>query len=328
VRRPARRLHVVLVNDGSSDGTLAIIERWCQTRASWTFVSLGRSGGKGSALNAGIEASPGSELVVTCDADVELARDCLVELVRPFADRRVGAASALLWPANAEASTVARYCALEMWQHQLVTSAGKDRLGLNPPALGGLACYRRQALEAVGGFPADSLGEDVEVTNALTGAGWETRFVPTAKVASRIPERVGEYWHQHIRWSRGLFDALPHGAHQPTVPARRRVEAWLLATGYLDRIALGGAAFMAGMGLLPTGVPAGYLALTAVEAVIALGRAPHVTNRAKFIAAAAGMFPVDLAASLAGSVLQMSGRSRAWHGRSPAVRRGGPRDGS
>ena len=315
LRPAARRLDVVLVNDGSSDGTVSVMEHWCRTQENWKLVRLGSNGGKGRALNAGIAASPGSELVVTCDADVEPDPDSLVELVRPFADGRVGAAGALLWPRNADASLVARYCALELWQHQLVTSAGKARLGLNPPALGWLACYRRVALEAIGGFPTESLGEDVEVTNALTRTGWETRFVPAARVVSRVPERLSEYWRQHIRWSRGLFDAVPRGGHDAAVPRHRRIEAWLLATGYSDRILLAGGTIMAARGALGKWVPAGYVALTAGEALAALARAGRTRDSAKFLASAAGMFPVDVAASAVGAMSQLTRRGRRWQGR-------------
>jgi cellulose synthase/poly-beta-1,6-N-acetylglucosamine synthase-like glycosyltransferase len=315
LRPAARRLHVVLVDDGSSDRTAAVMEGWCRTREHWTLVRLDSMGGKGRALNAGIAASPDSELIVTCDADVEPDRDCLVELVQPFAERRVGAAGALLWPQNPDASTVSRYCALELWQHQLITSAGKDRLGLNPPALGWLACYRRYALEAVGGFPTESLGEDVEVTNALTRAGWETRFVSSARVASRVPERLPDYWRQHIRWSRGLFDALPRGGHEAAVPIHRRIEAWLLATGYLDRIVLGGATIMVVRGVLSAWIPSGYIALTASEALVALAKAGLTRKCGAYLASAASMFPVDLAASVVGAAAQLSRRGRTWHGR-------------
>ena len=315
LRPAAPSVDVVLVNDGSSDETVSVMEHWCRTHQNWKLVRLGSNGGKGRALNAGIAASPGSELIVTCDADVEPDPDSLVELVRPFAEPRVGAAGALLWPRNADASLVARYCALELWQHQLVTSAGKARLGLNPPALGWLACYRRVALEAIGGFPTESLGEDVEVTNALTHAGWETRFVPAARVVSRVPERLPEYWRQHIRWSRGLFDAVPRGGHDPAVPRRRRLEAWLLATGYSDRILLASGTIMAARGAIGKWVPAGYVALTAVEALAALALAGHARDSPKFLASAAAMFPVDVAASAVGTMSQLTRRARSWQNR-------------
>jgi hypothetical protein len=312
LRPGARRVHVVLVDDGSRDGTSAVMERWTRTRTDWVLVRLASRGGKGQALNAGIAAVSDTELVVVCDADVEPDPDCLVEIVRPFADPEVGAAGALLWPGNADATLVARYCALELWQHQLITSAGKDRLGLNPPALGWLACYRREALDAVGGFPDESLGEDVEVTNALTCTGWKTRFVPTARVVSRVPQLLPDYWRQHIRWSRGLLDATPRPAGAGLVPLQRRVEAWLLAAGYADRIFLLGATSMAASGTLSAGVPAGYAMLVAAEALAALTRAGRARTAGRHLASAASMFPIDLAASAVGFVAQLGRRRRRW----------------
>ena len=304
-----------LVSDGSSDGTFAIMERWAAGRRDSTALALAVHGGKGAALNAGIAASRDSELIATCDADVRADPDCLLELVRAFADPRVGAASALLWPMNPDESIVTRYCALELWQHQLVTSAAKDRLGLNPPAHGWLSCYRREALEQIGGFPLRSLGEDVEASNALVSAGWQTRFVARARVFSDVPRAIPDYWAQHVRWSRGLHDAAPRESGAARVSPARRLELWLHATGYFDRLALIVAAGFAVRGQVSPWLPAGYVGLLGVEAVSALALAGQSRSSVRFLTAAIAMFPVDAAASLTGAALQLTRRERRWHSR-------------
>lgn len=304
---------VVLVDDGSSDETREVMDRWARAQPNWSSLSLYPGRGKGTALNAGIAASPASDLIVVCDADVRVEPDCLAELVQAFADPGVGAASALLVPANCDESIVTRYCALELWQHQLITSVAKDRLHLNPPAHGWLSCYRRAALEQVGGFVADSLGEDVQATNALVRAGWQTRFVITSRVASDVPRTVTDYWHQHVRWSRGLHAASPSGWDNEKVSVPRRIEAWLHAAGYLDRTLLLGAVTSAAFGELPRWVPVGYAGLTATEAVCALALAGRLRGAPRFLAAAGAMFTADVAASLAGSASQFMRSDRRWH---------------
>src|ERR1700733_9393115 len=127
--------NVMLVDDGSRDDTAAIMEDWSRARHRWSVLTLPRRAGKAAALNAGIAAAPAADLIAVCDADVRVSPRCLSELASVFADSQVGAAGALLWPANADESLITRYCAVELWQHQLITSAAKDRLGLNPPAL-------------------------------------------------------------------------------------------------------------------------------------------------------------------------------------------------
>jgi cellulose synthase/poly-beta-1,6-N-acetylglucosamine synthase-like glycosyltransferase len=309
---------VVLVDDGSGDDTAAVMGAWTESRQRWSTISLRPGVGKGAALNAGIGVHATSQLVAVCDADVRLEPDCLVELTRVFNDPHVGAAGAVLWPANADDSIVTRYCALELWQHQLITSAGKDRLGLNPPALGWLSCYRREALDQIGGFATESLGEDVQATTALVAAGWVSRFVATARVAGDVPGTLADFERQHVRWARGLHDSAP-SAVRTRVSAADWVEGWLHAAGYLDRVLLLGAGLLVGFGGLPVWVPVSYLSVAGGQTLCALGRAGELRSSPRFIAAAAAMFTADVAAAATGSLLHLLRLRRSWHSPRRAV---------
>jgi GT2 family glycosyltransferase len=306
------KFEVVLVSDGSTDGTTAIIERWAAARPNWRAVALDQRVGKSAALNAGVAHSDGHQLIAVCDADVEAEPDALSELVAALGDRRVGAASALLLPSNPDESLVTRYCALELWQHQLVTSRAKDRLGLNPPAHGWFSCYRREALKEAGGFVDGSLGEDVRATVALAEAGWRTRFVASARVHSRVPRSVPDYWRQHVRWSRGLHEAAPGGWGLANLSRAQRLEAWLHAAGYLDRVALVGAAGAVAAKRLPAAVPAAYVLLLGAEALTTLVQAGRARQAGRYLVAGAAMFAVDVAASAAGSSRELLRGQRNW----------------
>jgi cellulose synthase/poly-beta-1,6-N-acetylglucosamine synthase-like glycosyltransferase len=298
---------VVLVDDGSSDATPRVMERWASRQETWSWLRMDPGADKAGALNAGVAAAPASDLVATCDADVRLEPRCLSPLTAAFEDVSVGAAGGLLWPDNADESVVARYCALELWQHQLVTSAAKERLGLGPPAHGGFACYRRTALEQVGGFAPGSLGEDVEVSAALLARGWRTRFVPDARAHAVVPVTVRDYTRQHVRWARGLHAAAPRTWH---VHPRSivRAEGWLHAAGYVDRPLLLAAAGLAVGGALPWVIPVGYLVLTGAEAMCALHLAGELERMPRFAFAAAAMIGVDLATALSAHVA----RAPSW----------------
>jgi hypothetical protein len=314
-RTPAESYSVTLVDDGSTDGTAGIMEAFAADREGWTAVRLAGAG-KAAALNAGLAVSHRSELVATCDADVRLDADSLLQLAAVFDDPEVAAASGLLWPANDTVTTVARYCALELWQTQLVTSAAKDRLGLNPPALGWLSCYRRDALEAIGGFRAGSVGEDVEASNALTADGWRTRFVARATVQGDVPERLDDYYHQHIRWARGAHGSSPVGLGDGRAGRLRQVESWMLAAGYADRIALAGLLVVAAMRRRIPVLPLAYLAVAGAEALVSLRLAGVGGKRAAgFLAATIAMFPADVATAVVGSAGALAGRRTPW--RSP-----------
>jgi 1,2-diacylglycerol 3-beta-glucosyltransferase len=308
---PPERLSIVIVNNGSDDDTGACAARWAARRSDTTVLDVDRDASKGGALNAGIEAMPPSGLVIVCDADMRLRPDSVRHLAEAFADPDVGAAAAFLSPSNPEASAIARYTAVESWVNQLVTSAGKDRLRLNPPTLGGSA-YRRTALNAVGHFPPGP-GQDVKVTVALTRAGWRTRFVPDAIVETEVVSRWGDYWHQHIRWARNLFAARKTPPNRTVgIGLPLRIETWILSTGYADRLAFLAGVWLAATSRLSRRLPAAYLAVATADVAVALFKAGAARQFPRVFFSTAAFFPLDVAASLAATGAHLLGRPRAW----------------
>jgi GT2 family glycosyltransferase len=320
---PRDRLHVVLVDDDSSDATWQRMQSWAAATEGAEALHVGARAGKSQALNAALAAAPAeAEIVVAVDADLRLAPTYLRRLVPAFREPDVAAAAAFVTAANADETFVARYAALETWVHQLVTAAGKDRLALNPPTFAGSA-YRRSALEEVGGFPPAHPGDDVCASAALTRRGWRTCFVRAASADHLLARRAADYWRQHLRWGRNVFEAGRIGVHDGSAAGRpRRLELALAAVGYGDRIAFAGALALAASRRLPPAVPAAYAGLRALESVVAVTKAGHARRLPAHLAAAALVFPLDLAASIAAAVTLRSRQAAAW--RSPDRPRSDP----
>ena len=83
---PADRRQIIVVSDGSTDDTLAALDKY---RGVVDVIAM-PAGGKALALNAGVAAAR-HEIVVYADARQVFAPDALRELVAPFADPLVGA---------------------------------------------------------------------------------------------------------------------------------------------------------------------------------------------------------------------------------------------
>jgi cellulose synthase/poly-beta-1,6-N-acetylglucosamine synthase-like glycosyltransferase len=306
---PPQRLFTVVVDDGSTDATAEQLAQWSAQRARTRVLTMPSPVGKAAALNAGIAAAEPCDAVAVCDADLQPEADSLRRLVAPLAAPAVAAVAGYKRPVNASSGPVARYAALESWLMQLVTSAGKDRFGLDPPMLG-FAVFRREALEQIGGFAVGAGGEDVAATVSLAANGWRTRFAREAVADDRVVETLGEYVRQHSRWQGNAFDAIRFGS------GRRGPETWLLAAGYADRVVLVAAAALARTGRLPRWLPVGYLALRGLEAAVALEKAGARRETPAHLLAAAALFPVDAAASAIALVRNLRRRSGAW--RSPS----------
>src|SRR5205807_9039427 len=83
----AHPVEIIVVDDGSTDDTAAIVE---SLQLAAVRVVRQPNGGKPSALNAGI-ALAGHDIIVMMDGDTVFEPSTIGELVAPFADPGVGA---------------------------------------------------------------------------------------------------------------------------------------------------------------------------------------------------------------------------------------------
>jgi cellulose synthase/poly-beta-1,6-N-acetylglucosamine synthase-like glycosyltransferase len=193
-------LEVVVVNDGSGDGTLAALQsefdlvgvhpapirRRIETqpirglyrsrRTPALVVVDKENGGKADALNAGLEVATG-ELACAIDADTIVEPDALQRMIRPFLlDDRVVAAGGTLRVVNGadvHAGRVTRQRAprrflpgvqaVEYLRAFLAGRVGWNRLGGNLIISGAFGLFRREPMIAAGGYRHDTVGEDMEL---------------------------------------------------------------------------------------------------------------------------------------------------------------------
>lgn len=74
-----------------------------------------------------------------------------------------------------------------------------DALG-HADCLGSGYVMRRAALDSIGGFPTDSLSEDLCCSAKLLGQGWKTRFVSECLQYGSVPESFVGHVKQRTRW--------------------------------------------------------------------------------------------------------------------------------
>ncbi|MGZ4598672.1 glycosyltransferase [Oryzihumus sp.] len=198
-------LEVVLVDDGSSDGTLALMRRLARTDRRVTTVTQPNAG-KGAALNRGIAVSRG-EFLLCVDADGVFGPDTVTEMLRGLDDPRVGAVCGDDRPVNLNRPLTH---VLAVLSH---VGTGLARRALSilrclPIVSGNLGAFPRHVVEEIGGFREDTVGEDLELTWRVHRAGYRVAFRPTALVYAEVPSTVRALWRQRVRWARGLLQTL------------------------------------------------------------------------------------------------------------------------
>jgi cellulose synthase/poly-beta-1,6-N-acetylglucosamine synthase-like glycosyltransferase/peptidoglycan/xylan/chitin deacetylase (PgdA/CDA1 family) len=202
------RIEVIVVDDGSSDGTAAIAR---SLRIPYVRVISQPNSGKPGALNRGI-AEARSDILILVDGDTIFQADTIGRLVAPLAAADVGAVSGNTKVGN-------RRGFLGGWQHlEYVMGFNLDRrlfdlLGTIPTVPGAIGAFRRAALAAVGGLSTDTLAEDTDLTMALCRSPWRVVYAPDAIAWTEAPSSLRQLWRQRYRWSYGTMQAMWKNRH-------------------------------------------------------------------------------------------------------------------
>jgi peptidoglycan-N-acetylglucosamine deacetylase len=200
-----RNVEVLVVDDGSTDDTAEVTRAIAAVEPRVRLLQK-VNGGKAHAANFGLEHAQG-EIVIAVDADTLVTHGSIERLVAHFADPDVTAVCGNVEVGNVN-SWLTRFQAIEY-----VTSQNFDRRAfalLNCVSVvpGALGAWRRDKVRAVGGYSADTLTEDADLTLTVLQAGGRIVYEPRAIGRTEAPETVSGLLKQRFRWTYGTYQCL------------------------------------------------------------------------------------------------------------------------
>jgi cellulose synthase/poly-beta-1,6-N-acetylglucosamine synthase-like glycosyltransferase len=185
------------------------------------------NGGKADALNCGINASKFAYFLAL-DADTLIAKDGLLRAMTTLLVEKdvvaVGGTigvindctfkNGVVSKVNFPKSMLAGIQIVEYMRAYLFGRVGWNYIGGNMIISGAFGLFDKQTVLECGGYLADTVGEDMELTvrihhnEKIRGNPYKVYCLPDTVAWTEVPEDINVLARQRERWHRGLLDAL------------------------------------------------------------------------------------------------------------------------
>jgi cellulose synthase/poly-beta-1,6-N-acetylglucosamine synthase-like glycosyltransferase len=203
-----RELLEIQVLDDSTDETTEISELAVRRYASRGFNiqylhRVDRCGYKAGALEAGLKQATGTFIAIF-DADFIPATDFLRRTLPYFeADPKVGMVQARWGHINQDYSLLTKIQSILLDAHFVLEHGGRNRAGCFFNFNGTAGVWRRDAIDAAGGWQHDTLTEDLDLSYRAQLGGWKFVFLPQVVSPAEVPVEMNSFKSQQHRWAKG-----------------------------------------------------------------------------------------------------------------------------
>jgi len=198
---------ILLINDGSTDDTARLLERFAAEDARIRVIHLARNQGKAVGLNTAA-ALARHDFFLCIDGDSLVDRHCLRWMMRQMVSGpRVGAVTGN--PRIRTRSTLLGRIQVGEFSSIIgLIKRAQRTYGKVFTVSGVMVCFRRAALHHAGYWNPDALTEDIDISWRLQTRHWDVRFEPAAVCWILMPETLRGLWRQRLRWAMGGTQVL------------------------------------------------------------------------------------------------------------------------
>jgi len=220
---------IIVINDASTDNTGPIVEELARKYEKVRALSFMNNLGKAAALNAAFLLTNG-EIIMAIDADCLLDPHALRWMAYHFVTYpRVGAVTGNPRVRN-RTTLLAKIQAAEYSSVIGLIKRTQRTLGKVLTISGVVSAFRKPALMSVGLWSTDMVTEDIDVTWKLEKKFWAIHYELNAIAWILVPETLGGYWKQRVRWAQGGIEVLRR--HASVWKDSRTVRLWPLYIDY------------------------------------------------------------------------------------------------
>lgn len=188
-----------------------------------------REGFKAGALAYGMKVAKGNLLAIF-DADFVPNSDYLEKTIGYFSDKKIGCVQARWGHLNKNYSFLTQLQAFGLDAHFTVEQSGRNLSNSFINFNGTAGIWRKQCISDAGGWSADTLTEDLDLSYRAQLKGWKLRFVENVETPAELPVIMPAIKSQQYRWNKGAAETARKNLGQvlsSNLPIRTKIHACL-----------------------------------------------------------------------------------------------------
>jgi cellulose synthase/poly-beta-1,6-N-acetylglucosamine synthase-like glycosyltransferase len=231
----------ILILDDSDDETAsevdAVVEEYIKKLFHIEIVRRhNRLGYKAGALQAALEKTP-EEFIAIFDADFTPPVEFLLRTVPYFIqDEHIGIVQGRWGHLNRDFNIITNATAIGIDIHFLIEQTGRFAAGLFQNFNGSAGVIRKKAILEAGGWQADTLAEDLDLSYRMQILGYRILYLKDLLSPGEIPPTIPSFKKQQGRWANGTLrtakKTLPIIFSRREIKFKQRLQAFIHMTGY------------------------------------------------------------------------------------------------
>ena len=198
---PKDKLDIIIVNDGSTDSTKEVIEKFIDEHNDYDIKLISQDNkGKWVALNNALKIAKG-EFFTCLDADSSVEKAALKKMLPYFTDNNVAAVLPLIKIKNPKGILQKIQCyeyIVNFFYKKIMSSLNCVHVTPGPFGL-----YRKDVIDKLGGFRQGHNTEDMEIAFRLQKHQYKIIQLLDVDVYTYPPENLKNFYFQRNRWNKG-----------------------------------------------------------------------------------------------------------------------------
>ncbi len=205
---PAGRLQIQILDDSTDDTRQLIAATIAFHQANGAQMQIehlhriDRQGFKAGALQEGMASATG-EFIAIFDADFIPPPNFLRQVIPCFDNERVGCVQTRWGHINPESSRLTQAQALGIDGHFIVEQTARHAIKAFLNFNGTAGAWRKSCMLDAGGWLADTLTEDLDLSYRAQLRGWHIIYQPQVIVPAELPVQLNAFKRQQFRWAKG-----------------------------------------------------------------------------------------------------------------------------